>query len=101
MMSNRPVFTCSTCGASHEVSARDEGTGASEESLAELKATWDKCLDRLDGDYGDRAKLEAAEVRASIAYLAAARRTNVWQVPETITTVRIKDQWQFRCVICP
>ena len=98
-----PIFTCSVCGAQHTSTEQDNAPGVTPEEAAKLRGSWEAACARISRatTREERTRLEASEVRASIVYFGAVRRTDVWKVPEALVSYRRADQtWQLRCVSC-
>ncbi len=122
-MSVTTVFRCKLCGAAHEAVNAPEPLcrGCAEDRRGPdgnaphtcdrqaARLAWEKACTRLDGDPGAQgilerattAKLEAAELRTSLAYFGT-MSNGVPRLPETITTARGTDgAYYLCCVTCP
>jgi hypothetical protein len=100
-----PIFTCSKCGSEHPSTYRDDAITRPlppTEECDKLRNSWLASISRLEGATDEnREKLEAAEIRYSVAYHSKCCRTNVWAVPETLTSHRGGDKvWRLYCASC-
>ena len=108
MTDGPPTFHCAACRTGFTSTEKDDAPEADPEKVAKLKTAWEGACARLEADKSlpgiweqiTTAKLEAAEVRASIAYFGAIRKTNVWKVPDDLVSERGHNGWRLVCKTC-